>query len=92
MLEDYSNPHEVYRRAHELFGPHVMIKPSTHKTKKYMLYNPYTHRWIHFGQYGMEDYTKHKNYHRLQAFRIRNQRWVDEPVLSAAWLSYHLLW
>jgi hypothetical protein len=92
MLEDYSNPHIVYRKTRDIFGPDVMIEPSTRATKKYMIYNPITKRWIHFGQYGYEDYTKHRDLRRREAFRIRNKSWRNGHMFSPAWLSYTLLW
>lgn len=91
MLEDYSNPGIVYKKAHDMFGPHVIIKPSTRKSKKYMLLKP-DGKWVHFGQYGMEDYTKHKNLTRRVAFRLRNHQWAYQDILSPAFLSYWLLW
>lgn len=91
MLEDYSNPELVYKKAREMFGPHVIIQPSTRKTKKYMLLKP-DGKWVHFGQYGMEDYTKHRNAMRREAFRTRNRQWAYQDILSPAFLSFWLLW
>jgi hypothetical protein len=91
MLEDYSNPESVYKKAHEMFGPHVIIQPSTRKTKKYMLLKP-DGKWVHFGQYGMEDYTKHRNAMRREAFRTRNHKWAYSDPLTSSYLSFFLLW
>jgi len=73
MLEDYSNPELVYKKARDMFGPNVIIQPSTRKTKKYMLLKP-DGKWVHFGQYGMEDYTKHKNLMRREALTLTFRR------------------
>ena len=51
MLENYSNPEIVYRNARIVYGPNVQIKPSTHAGKKYMLLNPETNKWFHFGKF-----------------------------------------
>ena len=91
MLEDYSNPKLVYKKARDMFGPDVIIQPSTRNSKKYMILKP-NGRWAHFGQYGMEDYTKHKDLSRREAFRKRNRKWAYSSILSPAFLSFWLLW
>ncbi len=89
---DYSNPHIVYRKAKEYFGDDVDLRLSTRKEKKYMIFNPNTDKWVHFGQLYMEDYTHHKNNDRLNNFRIRNHKWKDADRYTPAYLSYVLLW
>ena len=91
-LNLYSDPKTVYKLAHYIYGPDVEIKESTRKDKKYMMKNPFTNRWVHFGQYGYEDYTRHKNLSRRLAFRTRNRSWANENPFSPAFLSYYLLW
>jgi hypothetical protein len=91
MLEDYSNPKIVYKKAREIYGPGVQIEPSTRKSKKYMLLKP-DGKWVHFGYYGMEDYTKHKDENRRDAFRSRNRKWAHQYKYSPAFASYWLLW
>ena len=56
-----------------------------------MVQNP-EGKWIHFGFYGMEDFTKHRNLRRRDAFRIRNAKWATAPKWSPSWMSYWLLW
>jgi hypothetical protein len=91
-LEDFSNPNIVYRRAKKVYGDDVDIKPSTKNGKKYMLYNPNTNKWVHFGAYGAEDYTVHNDEKRRRIFKARNHKWKDTDPYSPAFLSYHLLW
>lgn len=55
----YSNPTKVNRKAKEYLGSDVDIRLSTEPKKKYMVYNPHLNKWIHFGQMGYEDFTKH---------------------------------
>lgn len=91
-LDNFSNPEKVYKLARKYLGKDIEIKPSTHKDKKYMLLNPETNKWVHFGQMGYEDYTKHGNEKRQNQFHLRNKAWATAPKFSPAWLSYHLLW
>ncbi len=91
-LEDFSNPDIVYGRAKKVYGEDVDIKPSTRNGKKYMLYNPNTNKWVHFGAYGYDDYTKHKNKIRRDKFLIRNHKWATSDKYYPAFMSYYLLW
>ncbi len=99
-IQKYSNPQTVFKKAKMIYGNDVMIDISNRKNKKYMILNPYTKKWIHFGNYGMEDYTKHKNIQRRENFRVRNKNWslvqstsrgLQEPY-TAGFMSYFLLW
>jgi hypothetical protein len=90
-IERYSNPDIVRRNADKYLGSDIPIFLSTRATKKYMVKGP-DGKWIHFGQYGMEDYTLHRNNVRREAFRIRNHKWETSKKWSPAWLSYWLLW
>lgn len=92
MIEKYSSPHKVFLKAWHMFGPQVQIKLSTRKNKKYMIYDPDKNKWIHFGEMGYEDYTKHGNLMRRERFRWRNRKWKDKEKYSPAYLAYHLLW
>lgn len=85
----YSDPARVQYLAHKLLGKKVEI--STHKNKKYMIQDPHGN-YVHFGQLPYEDFTKHKDTKRRDAFRKRNAKWKDAYKYSPAWLSYHLLW
>jgi hypothetical protein len=57
---EYSNPKKVFQKAKDYLGQNVEIQLSTNPKKKYMVLDP-TGRWIHFGQMGYEDFTKHKD-------------------------------
>ena len=54
-LSDYSDPEIVLYRAKLYFGEDVILKKSTRKTKKYMIFDPYNNKFIHFGQMGYLD-------------------------------------
>lgn len=88
----YSNPKKVFKLAKEMYGDDIEIKLSNKNDKKYMILNPDTKKWVHFGQMGYEDYTKHKDKERRDNFLIRNKKWEHKPIFSPAFLSYHLLW
>lgn len=89
----YSNPEEVLRKAKKMLGNEVELKVSTRKNKKYMIRGDFSdNEWIHFGQMGYEDYTKHKDEIRRKQFKSRNHRWVNMSSLSPAFLSYSILW
>lgn len=94
-LFKYSNPDEVYYRARKIYGPKTFLSVSTRKDKKYMIYDELNDKFVHFGQMGYEDYTKHKNEDRrmnylLRASNIRGN-WKDNPY-SPNNLSINLLW
>lgn len=96
-LNDYSNPKTVYRNAKKYLGKDVIIQPSTNKSKKYMVYNPDTDKWIHFGAMDppMQDFTKHGSEIRRQLYLARATKikgdWKDDKY-SANNLAINLLW
>jgi len=67
------------------------VLPSTNKGKKYKVQSP-SGKWIHFGAYGMEDFTKHKDEDRRKRFQQRNKKWASADKWTPSWLSYYLLW
>jgi hypothetical protein len=91
-IDRYSNPIMVQKRAFKLLGKQAKIVLSPRKSKKYRIYNPLTNKYVDFGFFGMEDYTKHKDKERQRKFKLRNHRWANAPEYSAGFLSYYLLW
>ena len=93
-IKKYSNPDEVARKAKEYFNTDKPVYLSTEKAKKYMVEDP-NGKWIHFGAFGMEDYTKHNDKHRQNSYLKRSTNikgnWKDNPY-SPNNLSIHLLW
>jgi len=96
-LSDYSNPKVVYQKARKYLGKDVIIQPSTNKNKKYMVYDPNTENWVHFGTMKppMEDFTKHQDEKRRQRYLARATKikgdWKDNKY-SANNLSINILW
>lgn len=88
----YSDPEIVFKLAKQIYGKNVHITLSTRKDKKYMILDPHTNKYIHFGQMGYEDYTKHKNKERRHKFLTRNKRFKDYDMYTPAYMSYYLLW
>ena len=94
-INEYSNPAVVYKKAKQYLGKNVDIRLSNRPTKKYMVFNPAENKWIHFGQIGYEDYTKHKDEKRRENYlrRTANMKgnWKEDKY-SANNLSRNILW
>lgn len=93
LIYNYSDPEKVEKRAKLFFKDDFELDISTRKDKKYMIRGDFTNgKWVHFGAWGMEDFTKHKDNERKKAFQKRNHKWRLMPENSAAFISYYLLW
>lgn len=90
QLERVSDINEVNRKAMQLHLNEV--HPSSQTRYKYMIYDPFKERMIHFGDMNYQDYTKHKDDRRRQNFKNRNRRFAHAPIYSPSYLSYYLLW
>ena len=94
-IKQYSNPEVVFKKAKKYLGQDVNISISTKPEKKYMVYNPYINKWVHFGQIGYQDFTKHKdpirrhNYLTMTEFIKGN--WRNDKY-SPNNLSRNILW
>lgn len=93
-LQEYSNPYIAQKRAREYLGPGTVLKRSTRKNKKYMVLNPYTNEFVHFGQIPYEDYTKHrdKNRQRLYLLRTAKRARIENSKYTANNLARNILW
>jgi len=94
-IKEYSNPSIVYKKAKQYLDKDVNIQLSNKADKKYMVLNPNTNKWIHFGQMGYEDYTKHHDEKRRENYlrRTANMRgdWKENKY-SPNNLSRNILW
>jgi hypothetical protein len=88
FMELFSNPKIVQEKARK-YGLEVVYSPR--KNKKYRIVNP-ENKFVDFGEIGYEDYTKHQNLKRLEAFKKRNAKWYNSMKYSPAWLSAWILW
>lgn len=91
----YSNPLIVKKNADKYFGNDTPIYLSTKKDKKYMVYNPNTDKWVHFGQMGFSDFTEHNDDERRRRYLARATKmkgnWKNDKY-SANNLAINLLW
>ena len=101
-MNDCSNYKTVLKRAKHYYGNDVVLLPSTRATKKYMIFDPYNNKFVHFGAIGYLDYTKYRQLYDIQTeneHRTRylnralniNGNWENNPY-SANYLSILLLW
>jgi hypothetical protein len=94
ILRKYSNPNIAQEEANRYFNEYTPLYKSSKKDKKYMLKNP-NGKWVHFGQLGYEDFTKHQNIKKWVSYRLRaeNMRgnWKKDPY-SPNNLSINILW
>lgn len=94
---NYSNPKEAQEKAYEYLGKDAVIYRSDRSSKKYKIYDPINDKWVHFGTMNppMEDYTKHKDYQRMEKYRSRAANikgdWKSNPY-SPNNLSINILW
>ena len=92
MLSKYSNIDVVNKNAKKYCNKKVF--KSTRKDKKYMLEDDNGH-FVHFGQMGYEDFTKHKDPERRLRYLARATKikgnWKKNKY-SPNNLSIHLLW
>jgi pyruvate formate-lyase activating enzyme-like uncharacterized protein len=96
QLLTVSNPREVIIKAIEYFkNPDIKVHLSNRKNKKYMVLNPKINKMVHFGDIRYEDYTKHKDLERKDAYLARASKikgnWIFDRYSSNN-LAIHLLW
>jgi hypothetical protein len=94
-LKQYSDFDEAQRKAEQYLGSEGMLFTSPRKDKKYRIYNPANNKWVDFGQFGAEDFTKHKDEERRQRYLKRAENikgnWRNDKY-SPNNLSINILW
>ena len=66
-IYNYSDPEIVFENAKQYLGENVIIRFSDKPPKKFMVLNPETNKWVHFGQMPYQDFTFSRNHNkRLQ--------------------------
>ena len=89
----WSNPRIVNHKARQFYG--TDIRRSNRVGKKYMIWDPHSEKWVHFGAMNYQDFTKtgaedkRRNYLR-RSEGIRGN-WRENPY-SPNMLSRRLLW
>lgn len=93
MLSDFSVFSVAQKNANNYFGKKVALYKSTRVDKKYMIHDG--KKWIHFGQMGYEDFTKHNDKKRRESYLKRSANipgnWASNPF-SPNNLSRNILW
>jgi hypothetical protein len=93
-LMKYSNPNRVLKNLEKYLDKPVHLFLSTRKNKKYMIKKP-DDTWVHFGQMGYQDYTRHRDdvrrIHYLQRAENIHGNWKHDKY-SPNNLSIYGLW
>jgi hypothetical protein len=95
-IHNYSNLETVLKNSKKYFkNTNFNIDISTRKNKKFMIFNKETNKFIHFGQFGAEDFTKHLDDVRRKLYIKRASKikgnWENDKY-SPNNLSLHILW
>jgi len=94
MFSKFTNPSIAQQKAYRYLGKHAHLYRSTRKHKKYQIMNPENH-WVHFGQLGYEDFTKHRDQKRRKNYLTRTAKirgnWRQNKY-SANNLARNILW
>jgi hypothetical protein len=95
QLLTVSNPRIVQNNLNKYLGNTTDLYVSNRNNKKYMIKNPKNNKWVHFGDIRYEDFTRHLNTIRRNAYLRRataiNGDWEND-VYSPNNLSIFTLW
>ena len=101
-LSDCSDYDQVLKQAKHYYGNDTILLPSTRATKKYMIFDPYNNKFIHFGGMGYLDYKKYLQLYDLKTADLHRIRYLNRALnikgdwrnnpYSANFLSIFLLW
>jgi hypothetical protein len=93
MITAFSNPLIAERNAKLYLGKNTELLLSSRKDKKYMIIH--NNKKVHFGAMGYEDFTKHKDKERRDAYLRRAMNikgnWKDNKY-SPNNLAINILW
>jgi hypothetical protein len=91
----FSDPKKALENAIKYLKKDVVFSLSTKPKKKYMVMNPDTMKWTHFGEIGYEDFLKHQDPIRKNNYlkRTANMKgnWKNDKF-SANNLAREILW
>ena len=89
-LNDCSNYDQVLKQAKHYYGNETILLPSTRLTKKYMIYNPYTHKFVHFGGMFYLDYTKYRQIYDKKTADLHRTRYLNRALnIKGEWRDDH---
>ena len=93
LLKQHSNFVKAKRNADDYYNQRLLI--STRKNNKYMILNPFTDKYIHFGNINYEDYLYHRDENRRFNYLKRSEgikgNWKNNDY-SPNNLSRRILW
>lgn len=93
LLQQHSNFIKAKKLANHIYGQPVDI--STRKFKKYMIKDPLSNQYVHFGDVRYEDFLYHKNPIRRHSYLQRSAKinglWKKDDY-SPNNLSRRILW
>ena len=102
ILNDCSDYDQVLKQAKHYYGNDTILLPSTRATKKYMIFDPYNNKFIHFGGMGYLDYKKYLQLYDLKTADLHRTRYLNRALnikgdwrnnpYSANFLCILLLW
>jgi hypothetical protein len=94
LVSRYSNIRRASRQTRRYLGPNATLHLSTKTNKKYMIQTP-SGKWVHFGEIGYEDYTKHRDRRRRANYLTRSGKirghWKQDKY-SPNQLARNILW
>jgi hypothetical protein len=94
-INTFSNYEKAKKNAIKYLGKKVDFKISDKKAKKFMVFNPEKNKWIYFGQMGYEDFLKHQDPIRRNAYLKRTANikgdWKNDKY-SPNNLARNILW
>lgn len=94
VVDNFSDPSEAQRKAKKYLGKNAQLFLSSRKNKKYMVITP-DDKLVHFGAIGYEDFTKHKDKERRDAYLRRATKikgnWKNNKY-SPNNLAINILW
>lgn len=93
LLNNHSNIRNASINARRLYNQNLFI--SSRKDKKYMILNPNTDKYVHFGSIKYKDFLNHLDENRRYNYLKRSGnikgRWKDDDY-SPNNLSRRILW
>lgn len=96
-LYKYSNPIQAQKNATKYLGKDIILYKSKKPNKKYMVYDDFHDKWVHFGSMKppYQDYLKHQNLQRQKNYLARSSNikgnWKNNKYSSNN-LSINILW
>lgn len=82
------------RSSSKRSNKNIIFKKSTNKGKKFMVILP-SGKKVHFGASGYSDFTKHKDFDRMQRYNARhkkNENWGKSGINTAGFWAKWILW